>query len=92
MSFFTRLWTAGKIWQHVRRNPKTPAAATWLPILALVYLISPLDIIPDIVPFLGQLDDIGVIIALCTWAFNLIPKDVRRQAEKDVIDIEPKRG
>ena len=31
--------------------------------LALIYLISPIDAIPDPIPLLGQLDDLGVFTA-----------------------------
>ena len=34
---------------------------------ALMYLISPLDLIPDVVPIVCHLDDIGVIAA--AWKF-----------------------
>lgn len=32
-----------------------------LPLLAAVYLISPIDLIPDVVPIIGWLDDVGVL-------------------------------
>jgi len=33
-------------------------------VAALLYFISPIDAIPDLVPFVGYLDDFGVIIAV----------------------------
>ena len=36
-------------------------------ILAMVlYLFLPADIVPDIIPFLGQIDDVALIIAVVT--------------------------
>ncbi len=36
--------------------------------LAFLYLASPIDIIPDIVPLVGWLDDVGVL----GWAWTAI--------------------
>ena len=33
-------------------------------LLALLYIISPLDLIPDVIPVIGWLDDLGVL----AWA------------------------
>ena len=33
-------------------------------LLALIYVISPLDLIPDVIPVIGWLDDLGVL----AWA------------------------
>ena len=33
-------------------------------VLAMLYVISPLDLIPDFIPFIGWLDDLGVLV----WA------------------------
>lgn len=30
---------------------------------ALIYFITPIDLIPDFIPFIGYLDDLGVIMA-----------------------------
>ncbi len=35
-----------------------------LPGLAVLYLFFPIDILPDIIPGLGQLDDVAVVILL----------------------------
>jgi len=73
-----------------------------LPIIfAIIYLISPLDIIPDFLrPGIGHLDDIFVLIIGISIFINLIPKKIllellqkkgERNQEKDkVIDGEYK--
>ncbi|CRH79245.1 Uncharacterized conserved protein [Chlamydia trachomatis] len=35
----------------------------WIIVLMIIYVVSPLDIIPDVVPVAGQADDLAVIIA-----------------------------
>lgn len=34
----------------------------WLFILSIIYIILPVDLIPDIIPFLGGLDDSALVI------------------------------
>ena len=45
------------------REPRVPWLTKLLPIFALVYLISPFDLAPDFLPFIGQIDDLAVVIA-----------------------------
>ncbi len=42
--------------------------------LSLGYLIWPLDLIPDI-PFIGQIDDLGIIFLLLNWFVNTSSRD-----------------
>jgi uncharacterized membrane protein YkvA (DUF1232 family) len=28
---------------------------------ALIYLVSPVDVLPDVLPLLGQIDDLGIL-------------------------------
>jgi uncharacterized membrane protein YkvA (DUF1232 family) len=57
-------------------SPRTPIWVKILPVLALVYALSPLDLIPDILPVLGWIDDI-----LLLWlSFILLARYGRREA------------
>ncbi|NJD21144.1 MAG: DUF1232 domain-containing protein [Melioribacter sp.] len=43
-------------------------------IAALIYFISPIDAIPDLVPLVGYLDDLGVITAVIKYlGHELVP-------------------
>jgi uncharacterized membrane protein YkvA (DUF1232 family) len=72
-----------------------------IPVAGLVYLISPLDLIPDIAfPVIGELDDAAVLwltnylfIELCPPEIvnehvKALGANVRRDEEDDVIDAE----
>lgn len=88
---FHRIRTAWRIYRVSLSDRRTPLAAKVLPWMGLLYLIVPLDIIPDVLPVLGQLDDIGIIILLFLWALRLIPEEVKKKAKReDVIDVEAK--
>jgi uncharacterized membrane protein YkvA (DUF1232 family) len=45
------------------REPAVPVAIKALTALPLLYVISPIDLLPDFIPVLGQLDDLGVLVA-----------------------------
>jgi uncharacterized membrane protein YkvA (DUF1232 family) len=43
----------------------------------LVYFVSPLDLIPDVLPILGIADD----VALVMWMFNVLEKEINKFSE-----------
>ncbi len=43
------------------KHPQTPKAVKLIAVLVLAYAVSPIDLIPDFIPVLGQLDDLVVI-------------------------------
>lgn len=60
---------------------------------ALLYLISPVDSIPDLVPFIGLLDDLGVlslVLSAVIPAFikNEIPQEQREELQQEALAIE----
>jgi len=60
----------------VLKHPRTPRTARFFLGLAIVYAVSPIDLIPDFIPVIGHLDDVIVLPVLIWLAIRLIPKDV----------------
>ena len=48
------------VWRLLR-DRRVPVFTKIIPLLALVYLVSPWDFVPDFIPILGQFDDIIVV-------------------------------
>lgn len=73
------------IW-FARRHPDTPLMAKVLCIVAVLYALSPIDLVPDFIPVLGYLDDVLLLPALIWLVIRLLPPDVvqecREQAQK----------
>lgn len=61
-------------------DPRVPGQAKVLAGAAVLYFISPLDIIPDIVPVMGQVDD----IAMALFALDSIGKTVRPEVFQEL--------
>ncbi|HSI58191.1 MAG TPA: YkvA family protein [Ideonella sp.] len=64
------------------RHPQAPA---WLKVgtgLVLLYLVSPIDLIPDVVPFFGVVDDLVLIPAAIRLMLRRLPPQVREHAER----------
>jgi len=59
-------------------------------VAGVLYTLSPIDLIPDIIPLFGQLDDIGVIILVVLyWLALRNQSDEPKPVVDDVIDIDP---
>lgn len=54
---------------------------------AVVYAISPIDFIPDVFPFIGQVDDLYLIALTLLRLFNYTDEDVVRENWKGGGDI-----
>ncbi len=79
MSFLTKAATYFHFLRSLYSDPRTPTGSRVLPFVALLYFISPVDFIPDLIPLLGQLDDVTVVPFLLILAFSLISKHVKTE-------------
>ncbi|MDO5692993.1 MAG: DUF1232 domain-containing protein [Pseudomonadota bacterium] len=60
----------------VLRDPRTPNAAKLTTVLAILYVISPVDLVSDFIPVLGWLDDGLIAYFLLQLALKFLPPDL----------------
>ncbi|MSP22625.1 MAG: DUF1232 domain-containing protein [Dehalococcoidia bacterium] len=52
---------------------RLPLAVRVIPWLLVAYLLLPFDIVPDFIPFLGQLDDVAIVVLALWLMMRLMP-------------------
>ncbi len=60
----------------LRKDPRVPRRAKLAIAFAGVWVISPIDLIPEFLPVIGPLDDIVVVALAFRYAARQIPPDV----------------
>jgi len=73
----TVLWSvlrgdARRLWRAVRH----PAAPGWLKLgtaLVVLYVVSPIDLVPDVLPVIGVVDDLVLVPLAIRWLLNRLP-------------------
>lgn len=74
------LWTvvrgdARQLWSALRH----PAAPRWLKLGAagiVLYVLSPVDLLPDVLPFVGVVDDIVLVPLAIRWLLKRLPPEI----------------
>jgi uncharacterized membrane protein YkvA (DUF1232 family) len=59
----------GKLACRLVRDRRVPLGAKAIIPLLVLYLMSPIDLVPDFIPVLGYLDDL-LVLMLAAWAFT----------------------
>ncbi|WP_432256494.1 YkvA family protein [Limimaricola sp. AA108-03] len=61
------------------RDPRTPLTAKLVAGAVAAYALSPIDLIPDVIPLLGQLDDLLIVPLGIMLALRLIPSPLMQE-------------
>ena len=72
------------------RDPRTPWYAKALAVLVAAYALSPIDLIPDFIPVLGQLDDLLLVPLGIALAVRLIPREVLADCRARARQADPR--
>ena len=62
-------------WRLIQ-DSRVPVWAKMIPLAAVLYILSPLDLIPDVLIGLGQLDDLGVFLGALRLLQSVTPAHV----------------
>ncbi len=76
MGMLHALWIQLRLTWRLIRDPRVPVWSKAIPVLTLAYILSPLDLIPDVIIGLGQLDDLALFMGAMRLFEAVSPDDV----------------
>lgn len=62
--------------RRLRRHPAVPTRARVALLIAVLWVLSPIDLIPEFLPVIGPLDDVVVVVLAFRYAARSVPPDV----------------
>ena len=66
--------------RRLRRHPDVPRRAKVALLVAIVWVVSPIDLLPEFLPVIGPLDDVVAVILLLRYAARSVPRAVLLEA------------
>jgi uncharacterized membrane protein YkvA (DUF1232 family) len=66
--------------RRLRKHPDVPRSAKVSMLVAIVWVISPIDLLPEFLPVIGPLDDVVAVVLLLRFAARRIPREVLLEA------------
>ncbi|GLY31352.1 hypothetical protein Kisp02_47170 [Kineosporia sp. NBRC 101731] len=62
--------------RRLRQHPDVPRRARVALLVAVLWVLSPIDLIPEFLPVIGPLDDVVAVVLLLRYAARSIPRPV----------------
>ena len=66
--------------RRLRKDPRVPTRAKVAMAIAGLWVLSPIDLIPEFLPVIGPLDDVVVVAVALRYAARRVPRDVLLEA------------
>ena len=66
--------------RRLRRDQRVPRRAKVVVVLAGLWVLSPIDLIPEFIPVIGPLDDVLVVAFAFRYAARQVPREVLFEA------------
>lgn len=79
-----------KLLYRLARDPRVPARSKATLFILGGYLASPIEVIPDFIPGIGQLDDIAIIAFVLDQMLNRVPEEIVREhweGDEDILAV-----
>jgi uncharacterized membrane protein YkvA (DUF1232 family) len=81
--------SAEAIYNWYRSTIRNPKYRWWVILGTLAYILSPIDIAPDFIPFIGQIDDVVILTVLVSEVSQLLfdrAKTAKRPADAETTE------
>jgi len=59
----------------LRKDPTVPRRAKVALLVAIIWVLSPIDLLPEFLPVIGPLDDVVAVVLLLRFAARSIPRE-----------------
>jgi uncharacterized membrane protein YkvA (DUF1232 family) len=86
------LFNSFRIAWRLMWDGRVPLSAKLVPILTILYVISPIDILPDVFVGLGQLDDMAILLLGTQLFIAVSPKDIVERIRAEIEGRPPSGG
>jgi uncharacterized membrane protein YkvA (DUF1232 family) len=74
-----------KLYWRLFTDRRVPLRAKAVLIAAILYILHPVDLLPDLLfPFLGVLDDLTILLLAARWFIALCPPDVVQERVREI--------
>jgi uncharacterized membrane protein YkvA (DUF1232 family) len=70
------------------KRKDVPIIAKIIVVIAIIYALSPLDLIPDFIPVLGYLDDLIILPLLIYLSIKIIPKNILEECKEEAKEMK----
>src|SRR5512135_2539694 len=90
--FWMNLFNSFRIAWRLLWDNRVPASAKLVPILTILYVLSPIDLIPDVFVGLGQLDDLAILLLGIRLFIAVSPKDIVSRIRAEIEGQPPDDG
>jgi uncharacterized membrane protein YkvA (DUF1232 family) len=90
--FWMNLFNSFRIAWKLLWDGRVPTSAKLVPILTVLYVLSPIDILPDVFVGLGQLDDLAILLLGTQLFIAVSPKDIVERIRAEIEGRPPDSG
>lgn len=82
----TDVWEKVQTLGKLMRDPAAHWQSKAVAVASLVYVVSPLDAIPDVIPGLGLTDDVAVVVAVVSYLGNALNRYAQTELKDQLED------
>lgn len=90
--FWVDLFNSFRLTWRLLRDQQVPFAAKLVPLSVVAYVLSPIDLVPDVILGVGQLDDLALILLGVQIFIAVVPRAIVQRHRAAIEGMIPPPG